>query len=652
MTPDYYELLGVAADADHDTIRAAYLALTKRYQADTATADSWHNAEMLQLVTEGYEILRDPDRRARYDRPYERQKRYLAQRDQFDYGAWEWHQDYGYWYYNGSIRAGEARREDEQRSQEEQEQREAIARAGQPFVSAGPPSQMDSTAVAKRMAGAESRSPSVLHTLLVFSVGAFAGVGLAFGLIRSLVHDIPPAKPDVVANAEKFQRELEQQLAARADDQKALARERTRGQELEQQLAARVDDQKALAQERARSQALEQQLAARRDDQKALVQEQARSQELEKQLAARGDSEKLLAQERARSQGLEQQLAARGDSEKLLAQERARSQGLEQQLAARGDNEKLLVQERARSQELEKQLAARGDSEKLLAQERARSQGLEKQLAARGDNEKLLAQERARSQGLERQLAARGDSEKLLVQERARSQGLERQLAARGDSEKLLVQERARSQELEQQLAARGDSEKLLVQERARSQGLEQQLAARGDNEKLLAQERARSQELEQQLAARRHATPAPGHNAIKSLSDTPHPTPPPATNEPATAPLPRSDKPVIPAVDNAATLAARPAVPGNPEAAGLMARARVLLGQGNIGVARIVLERAADMGSAPALFVLAETYDPAILSAWGTLGTQGDVGKAQELYAKAFASGVREAKDRLNALR
>jgi hypothetical protein len=47
----------------------------------------------------------------------------------------------------------------------------------------------------------------------------------------------------------------------------------------------------------------------------------------------------------------------------------------------------------------------------------------------------------------------------------------------------------------------------------------------------------------------------------------------------------------------------------------------------------------------------IATTYDPAILSAWGTVGTQGDVGKAQELYAKAFASGVREAKDRLTVL-
>ena len=94
------------------------------------------------------------------------------------------------------------------------------------------------------------------------------------------------------------------------------------------------------------------------------------------------------------------------------------------------------------------------------------------------------------------------------------------------------------------------------------------------------------------------------------------------------------------------------PEAPSNSEPDRLMVRARLLLGQGNIGVARIVLERAVEMGSAPALFALAETYDPAILSAWGTFGTQGDVGKAQELYAKAFAHGIREARDRLNASR
>jgi TPR repeat protein len=82
-----------------------------------------------------------------------------------------------------------------------------------------------------------------------------------------------------------------------------------------------------------------------------------------------------------------------------------------------------------------------------------------------------------------------------------------------------------------------------------------------------------------------------------------------------------------------------------------LMTRASLLLSQGNIAAARMVLERAAEIGSLPALVALAETYDPAILSGWGTLGTQGDVAKARELYAKAVAGGIDEARERLKAL-
>jgi hypothetical protein len=90
----------------------------------------------------------------------------------------------------------------------------------------------------------------------------------------------------------------------------------------------------------------------------------------------------------------------------------------------------------------------------------------------------------------------------------------------------------------------------------------------------------------------------------------------------------------------------------GSPEATRLIARASALLGQGNISAARTVLQRAVETGSAQASFMLAETYDPAILSAWGTYGTRGEATKAREFYAKAHAGGVQEAKDRLNALR
>jgi curved DNA-binding protein CbpA len=151
-------------------------------------------------------------------------------------------------------------------------------------------------------------------------------------------------------------------------------------------------------------------------------------------------------------------------------------------------------------------------------------------------------------------------------------------------------------------------------------QALQQTEGLAATYQELLAQERARSLELEGQLAARRDATPARDHNAMPSLSQTPDPTQAPETDKLATALLPTSDKSMTPTDDRPATAArstapeaVRPTVPeapGSPEAARLMARASLLLDQGNISVARAVLERAAEMGSAPALFALAETYD------------------------------------------
>ncbi|MET4120452.1 chemotaxis protein histidine kinase CheA [Bradyrhizobium sp. JR4.1] len=104
--------------------------------------------------------------------------------------------------------------------------------------------------------------------------------------------------------------------------------------------------------------------------------------------------------------------------------------------------------------------------------------------------------------------------------------------------------------------------------------------------------------------------------------------------------------------------IAAEPKTPsavlGNEHAAELVrliARATGLLRQGDIGAARVVLERAAELGSAPASFALAETYDPSLLAKWGASGTRGDTSKARELYARAAAGGVKEARERFDAL-
>lgn len=110
---------------------------------------------------------------------------------------------------------------------------------------------------------------------------------------------------------------------------------------------------------------------------------------------------------------------------------------------------------------------------------------------------------------------------------------------------------------------------------------------------------------------------------------------------------------PILPAARSAEATVAEPLKAANQAEAEarLIPRARALLDQGNIGAARIVLELAAEKDIAQASFMLAETYDPAVLSAWGTYGTRGEAAKARELYAKAHRGGIREAKERLEAL-
>lgn len=63
---DYYEVLGVAKDADKDTIKKAYRKLAKKYHPDINPGDKEAEAKFKE-ASEAYAILSDDDKRRRYD---------------------------------------------------------------------------------------------------------------------------------------------------------------------------------------------------------------------------------------------------------------------------------------------------------------------------------------------------------------------------------------------------------------------------------------------------------------------------------------------------------------------------------------------------------------------------------------------------------
>ena len=63
---DYYELLGVAKNADATAIKKAYRKLAKKYHPDTNAGDPTAEQKFKE-VTEAYSILSDPEKRKLYD---------------------------------------------------------------------------------------------------------------------------------------------------------------------------------------------------------------------------------------------------------------------------------------------------------------------------------------------------------------------------------------------------------------------------------------------------------------------------------------------------------------------------------------------------------------------------------------------------------
>ena len=292
-----------------------------------------------------------------------------------------------------------------------------------------------------------------------------------------------------------------------------------------------------------------------------------------------------------------------------------------------------LQQERQRAaalaSELEKKIALSRKSDDEAAQREQATEARVEEL------QQSLQQERQRGAGLASEL-----EKKVALSRKSDDEAAQRGQAAEARAEELqqsLQQERQRAAALMSELsAARSELEKRIpLSRKSDDEAAQRGQAAEATAEELkqfLQQERQRATALTPDLESTQ-GMPEARMTQERPASSLPSETT--SVTEPAAA-----ERPV----------AAGAKV--DPEAARLTARASILLAQGNIGAARLVLERAAEMGSAKASFALAETYDPRMLSSWGAYGTRGDAAKAREFYAKATVGGISEAKDQFNALR
>ena len=67
MAADYYDVLGVARDADESQIKRAYRQLARVHHPDVAE-DKTNAEHKFKEINEAYEVLSDPQKRANYDR--------------------------------------------------------------------------------------------------------------------------------------------------------------------------------------------------------------------------------------------------------------------------------------------------------------------------------------------------------------------------------------------------------------------------------------------------------------------------------------------------------------------------------------------------------------------------------------------------------